>query len=113
MTLIDLANPSRFLSLAGRILPWLAALTVLVLAVGLYQSATAPDDYTLSLSAMLPAATGYRFVVSGNVTGTLGGSYGGVLAAAPVPEPETWAMLLAGLGLVGFSARRRMRGVAA
>jgi heme exporter protein C len=45
MTLIDLANPSRFLSLAGRILPWLAALTVLVLAVGLYQSATAPDDY--------------------------------------------------------------------
>lgn len=25
-----------------------------------------------------------------------------------VPEPETYAMLLAGLGLVGFSARRRM-----
>jgi hypothetical protein len=24
-----------------------------------------------------------------------------------VPEPETWAMLLAGLGLVGFVARRR------
>lgn len=27
----------------------------------------------------------------------------------PVPEPETWAMLLAGLGLVGFAARRRIR----
>lgn len=27
---------------------------------------------------------------------------------APVPEPETWAMLLAGLGLVGFAARRRL-----
>jgi len=27
--------------------------------------------------------------------------------AAPVPEPETYAMLLAGLGLIGFSARRR------
>jgi hypothetical protein len=26
---------------------------------------------------------------------------------APVPEPETWAMLLAGLGLVGFAARCR------
>jgi DNA-binding beta-propeller fold protein YncE len=26
---------------------------------------------------------------------------------AAVPEPETWAMLLAGLGLVGFMARRR------
>lgn len=24
-----------------------------------------------------------------------------------VPEPETWAMLLAGLGLVGFAAQRR------
>jgi len=27
--------------------------------------------------------------------------------AAPVPEPQTYAMLLAGLGLIGFSARRR------
>ncbi|WP_292992760.1 PEP-CTERM sorting domain-containing protein [Nitrosomonas sp.] len=27
-----------------------------------------------------------------------------------VPEPETYAMLLAGLGLIGFSARRRMQG---
>ncbi|WP_229213336.1 MULTISPECIES: PEP-CTERM sorting domain-containing protein [unclassified Duganella] len=26
---------------------------------------------------------------------------------APVPEPETYAMMLAGLGLVGFIARRR------
>jgi len=25
-----------------------------------------------------------------------------------VPEAETWAMMLAGLGLVGFMARRRM-----
>lgn len=30
-----------------------------------------------------------------------------VSSAVPVPEPETWAMLLAGLGLVGFAARRR------
>jgi len=29
------------------------------------------------------------------------------LVAGPVPEPETYAMLLAGLGLVGFAARRR------
>lgn len=28
---------------------------------------------------------------------------------APVPEPETWAMLLAGLGLVGMAAARRRR----
>lgn len=28
-------------------------------------------------------------------------------ATAPIPEPETYAMLLAGLGLLGFAARRR------
>ena len=31
----------------------------------------------------------------------------GSLVAAPVPEPETYAMLLAGLGLLGFSRRRK------
>jgi hypothetical protein len=30
-----------------------------------------------------------------------------VLNAYPVPEPESWALLLAGLGLLGFAARRR------
>jgi hypothetical protein len=30
-----------------------------------------------------------------------------VYAMAPVPEPETYALLLAGLGLIGFMARRR------
>lgn len=29
----------------------------------------------------------------------------------PVPEPETYAMLLAGLGLLGFAARRRQQNV--
>lgn len=30
---------------------------------------------------------------------------------APVPEPETWALLVAGLATVGASARRKRRGV--
>lgn len=30
-----------------------------------------------------------------------------MISAPPVPEPETYAMLLVGLGLLGFAARRR------
>jgi heme exporter protein C len=44
-TLTDLANPSRFLTLTTRILPWLSAATAILLLIGLYQSAMAPDDY--------------------------------------------------------------------
>jgi heme exporter protein C len=45
MTLIDLANPARFMSLTARILPWLAGITGLVLAWGLLEVYGAPDDY--------------------------------------------------------------------
>jgi heme exporter protein C len=45
MPLIDLANPSRFLALADRVLPWLAAATVFAFAFGISQAYVAPDDY--------------------------------------------------------------------
>ena len=45
MALIDLANPTRFLRLVNRLLPWLAAATVLLFAFGLYRAMSAPDDY--------------------------------------------------------------------
>ena len=45
MALIDLANPSRFLALAGRLLPWLAAATLIAFALGINQALVAPDDY--------------------------------------------------------------------
>jgi heme exporter protein C len=46
MALIDLANPTRFLSVTERVLPWLTAATALAFAVGLYLVwAVAPDDY--------------------------------------------------------------------
>lgn len=40
---------------------------------------------------------------------TWNGNSLGVTLAAPVPEPQTYALLLAGLGLVGLVARRRAR----
>jgi heme exporter protein C len=46
MALIDLANPSRFLALAERALPWLVAATLCAFAFGLVQTFfVAPDDY--------------------------------------------------------------------
>jgi heme exporter protein C len=41
----DLANPTRFLALAARILPWMAGLTVLLFAIGIYLSFTTAGDY--------------------------------------------------------------------
>jgi len=43
MTLIDLANPTRFLTLTARILPWLAAATATLLLIGLYHRQIEPS----------------------------------------------------------------------
>jgi heme exporter protein C len=45
MALIDLANPTRFLALTERLLPYLIGLTVMTFAIGLYLAQGAPDDY--------------------------------------------------------------------
>jgi len=46
MAAIDLANPTRFMRLSGRLLPWLTALTAVLLAIGLYLALfVAPADY--------------------------------------------------------------------
>jgi heme exporter protein C len=45
MPVIDLANPTRFLTLVNRVLPWLAVATLMLFAIGLTQSMHAPDDY--------------------------------------------------------------------
>jgi heme exporter protein C len=45
MALIDLANPTRFLTFTGRVLPWLGAATLVAFAFGINQSYVAPDDY--------------------------------------------------------------------
>lgn len=38
-----------------------------------------------------------------------GGGVGGVVSVTPVPEPEIYAMMGIGLGLLGFAARRRQK----
>jgi hypothetical protein len=51
----------------------------------------------------------YHLDISGNLGAEASfGQYS--VAISAVPEPETYAMLLAGLGLIGYSTRRRMQG---
>ena len=45
MAIIDLANPTRFISLVNRVLPWLIAVTVALFVIGLVRAMHAPDDY--------------------------------------------------------------------
>lgn len=81
------------------------------------------DDFWLT-------ATPYTLQISGTTKPNLTGGYGIISIASlggtvtpavaalagpitPVPEPETFAMLLAGLGVIGTFARRRNRTVTA
>lgn len=72
----------------------------------------------------LGADTAYHLQISGTTRANLTGGYGlisitslngtvttapALAAITPVPEPETFAMLLAGLGVIGAFARRRNR----
>ncbi len=45
MSLIDLASPSRFLSLSARVLPWFAGATLVAFVVAGFATWLAPDDY--------------------------------------------------------------------
>lgn len=65
----------------------------------------ATDIITLSNFQVAPGAWSTYFNASEI-------SISGVAAVSPVPEPETYAMLLAGLGLMGGMARRRKQKLA-
>jgi len=66
-------------------------------------------DSTGVLAYNNAAAGSYYWAVAGDAVGTNGGVYlYAANTAAVVPEPETYAMMLAGMGLIGFIGRRRL-----
>jgi len=54
----------------------------------------------------LSGANFYRIQINGAGTSDLS-RFDGNIALTSVPEPATWAMMLAGFGLIGFSMRRQ------
>ena len=80
-------------------------------------SSSGPDDY---LTFATPAPLLFDFGAMGQVTiavenigvlsspiGTVYGTVNAIASASPVPEPSSFAFLLAGLGVIGFVAKRR------
>ncbi|CCV06334.1 heme exporter subunit; membrane component of ABC superfamily [Mesorhizobium metallidurans STM 2683] len=51
--LMDLANPTRFVGLADKLVPWLAAIAAVILAVGLYMTFTAPEDFQQGITVRI------------------------------------------------------------
>ncbi|SFB25714.1 heme exporter protein C [Rhizobium sp. NFR07] len=51
--LSDLANPTRFLALAARLLPWMAAITAILFAIGLYLSFSGEGDYQQGMTVRI------------------------------------------------------------
>jgi heme exporter protein C len=91
MATISLANPTRFLDLGERLLPWLGGLTAAALAVGLYQAFfVAPDDYQQGATVRI------MFI---HVPGAWLGMFGWALMSAAALGTLVWRHPLAEVAL--------------
>lgn len=63
---------------------------------------------SLSYSPLLASGAhpSYEIRTGGTVIG-FGGSYAGAVTLSPIPEPQIYLMMVTGLGLIGFVARRK------
>jgi PEP-CTERM motif len=84
--------------------------------VVIYKFVGAGLDSSDFMMQSAPGGSGYlgtTYRMAAKIQGIPGDLSGSIGVATPIPEPETYAMLLAGLGLLGFAARRRKLKLAA
>jgi hypothetical protein len=75
---------------------------------GLVASSTgAAGNWNIASTLLAPGS--YVLEIAGKVTGSASGNYNGTLNVSPVPEPETYGMMLMGLAMVGVVARRKAK----
>jgi hypothetical protein len=79
-----------------------------LLATGTNNSSGPYTTSGINFSPLLagPPSVVYEIRATGTVMGP-SGSYGGAMVTAPVPEPEVYAMLGVGLGLLGWIKRKK------
>lgn len=116
LTFVDQATSSSTATFSLTNLKFKNYVNITGLNVSLYDNAnpSAPLALTTlasnSWSYLMNTATQYVLKVSGNAVGSLGGSYAlsiSTVQAAPVPEPASVALFLAGIGALGLVGRRR------
>jgi hypothetical protein len=73
----------------------------------LYNSSNVDLGSGASVAVNNLSAGSYYAVITGKTFGLAGGEYGGAVSISAVPEASTLAMMLAGLGMLGFVASRR------
>ena len=84
---------------------WLYDGSDTLLGTGTSMETGAVDVWTVASDNLV--AGDYYIRVDGTVVSDDGASFGGAMMLVPVPEPETYGMMLGGLGVLGFLARHR------
>jgi hypothetical protein len=94
--------------IGGSFIPFAGANTSFAINAGQGGFFAAPDPFYGMLMSSFINTTSQVNVISANEFTIFQGG-GSVNFAAPIPEPQTYALMLAGLGVVAFIARRRQR----
>jgi PEP-CTERM motif-containing protein len=82
--------------------------SLLNLSVSIPTLSVTDSGGVFSFSGGTPGGT-YTLDISGTVAyGAVAGLYGGTILAVAVPEPATWALMLAGIAVGAGVARRRL-----